>query len=51
VIKEAASVNGKSYYTALYVREDLNLYAYSKNGIEYKLNYATGEILSTELIK
>jgi hypothetical protein len=51
VIKEAANINGKSFYTALYIRGDLNLYAYSINGIEYKLDYKTGKILSSELIK
>jgi len=38
-------------YTSIYVRNDLFLYAYNICGVEVMLNYQTGEVLHTELIK
>ncbi|MDB5286618.1 MAG: hypothetical protein JWR05_1567 [Mucilaginibacter sp.] len=50
-ISEGLGIYGESHFTSIYLRDDLYLYAYEKSGIEYKLNYETGEILSSELIK
>lgn len=41
----------RNYFTSIYVLKDLNFYAYCVNGIETKIDFKTGEILSTELIK
>lgn len=43
--------NDRSYFTSIYVMNDLNFYAYSIIGVEAKIDYKTGEILSSELIK
>jgi hypothetical protein len=39
------------YFTSIYVLKDLKLYAYNINGVEAKIDFQTGKILSTELIK
>jgi hypothetical protein len=41
----------RNYYTSIYVLKDLHFYGYCVNGIEAKIDFKTGKILSTELIK
>jgi hypothetical protein len=44
-------LHGRSYYISIYVLNDLCLYANNISGIEAKLDYTNGQVLSTELIK
>ncbi|MGZ3763805.1 MAG: hypothetical protein ACXVB0_05385 [Mucilaginibacter sp.] len=51
VIPQPDLVHERNYYTSIYVRSDLYLYAYNISGIEVKLDYNNGQILRTALIK
>jgi len=50
-IVESFNWNDSHYFTSIYVLKDLNFYGYSINGIEAKIDFKTGKILSTELVK
>ncbi len=51
IIPQLDFLQKESYYTSIYVRSDLSLYAYNIVGVEVKLDYRNGNILSSELIK
>jgi len=51
IVPKPDLVHERNYYTSIYVLSDLYLYAYNISGIEVKLDYNNGQILSTELIK
>jgi hypothetical protein len=51
IIPEQLGVYKKSCFTSIYIDENFYLYAYEKSGVEYKLNYKTGEVISSALVK
>jgi len=51
VIEPLNNIKEWDYYTSIYILNDLCLYAYNIRGIEVKLDYINGQILSEELIK
>ena len=50
-IPPADKLHFTNYYTSIYLSNDNELQAYSKNGVEYTLNERNGSILKKELIK
>jgi hypothetical protein len=50
-VENPDNIHSTNYYTSIYLSNDNELQAYSKNGIEYTLNADNGTFLKKELIK